>query len=280
MAGDRQPNPGPTAKYFCPVCARYVTSRGVSYGCTRCSGWVHAKYYGLLNAAQYRRNKDWTCDPCSVTKTQQSTPPPPSPSPAPAPSAEQISEDSTFNVLQFIANGIGNKLTELGVVLERNKVKVAVIQESKLSSTKMRRSFVQFYLKQRHTTSLLDDTDSTRNLYQQRYWMLMTRRDDLHKRDPTSPELPRLNYDIQNRIYAHKKQKWIYFVETVDQMTMSTSCGEPLKEMMAEQNVKQRTKQLPSMEARSHRPSSLQPDSTNSFNTSKLGRHTSSSETD
>ena len=30
---------------------------------------------------------------------------------------------------------------------------------------------VQFYSKQRHTTSLLDDTDSERNLYQQRYWM-------------------------------------------------------------------------------------------------------------
>ena len=40
---------------------------------------------------------------------------------------------STFNVLQLNANGIGNKLTELGVVLERYKVKVAVIQESKLS---------------------------------------------------------------------------------------------------------------------------------------------------
>ena len=52
----------------------------------------------------------------------------------PAPSAEQISDDSTFNVLQFNANGIGKKLTELGVVLERNKVKVAVIQESKLTS--------------------------------------------------------------------------------------------------------------------------------------------------
>ena len=45
---------------------------------------------------------------------------------------------------------------------------------------------------------------------------VMTRRDDLHKRDPTSPELPRLNYDIQNRIYAHKRQKWRYFVETLD----------------------------------------------------------------
>ena len=50
------------------------------------------------------------------------------------PCSEQISDDSTFNVLQCNANEIRNKLTELGLVLERNKVKVAVIQESKLSS--------------------------------------------------------------------------------------------------------------------------------------------------
>ena len=66
--------------------------------------------------------------------SNQPTAPPPSPSPTPSPSTEQISDDSTFNVLQFNANGIGNKLTEQGVVLEINKVKVAVIQESKLSS--------------------------------------------------------------------------------------------------------------------------------------------------
>ena len=49
------------------------------------------------------------------------------------PPTKQISDDSTFNVLQLNANGIGNKLTELEVVFERNKVKMAVIQESKLS---------------------------------------------------------------------------------------------------------------------------------------------------
>ena len=32
-------------------------------------------------------------------------------------------------------------------------------------------------------------------------------RDDLRKREPTSPELPRLNKDIQNRICVHKRQK-------------------------------------------------------------------------
>ena len=52
---------------------------------------------------------------------------------------------------------------------------------------------------------------------------VMIRRDDLRKRDPTSPELPRLNYDIQNRIY---------------QKTYVTNGGELLKELMAEKNVR------------------------------------------
>ena len=49
------------------------------------------------------------------------------------PHKKKRSDDSTFNVLQLNANGIGNKLTELGVVMENNKVKVTVIQESKLT---------------------------------------------------------------------------------------------------------------------------------------------------
>ena len=139
MSGDVHPNPDPATKHPCPVCTRNVTSRGVSYKCTKCSGWVHAKCSGwvhekcsgILNAAQYRRKIDWTCDTCSAPQSQQS--PPPTRSPAPTPPTKQISDDSTFNVLQLNANGIGNKLTELEVVLERNKVKVALTQESKLS---------------------------------------------------------------------------------------------------------------------------------------------------
>ena len=103
----------------------------MSYKCTRCSGWVHAKCYGILNAAQYRIQSDWTCDTSSASSSQQSPPP----TLSPAPPTEQISDDSTFNVLQLNANIIGNKLTELGVVMERNKVKVAVIEESTLSPT-------------------------------------------------------------------------------------------------------------------------------------------------
>ena len=63
MSGDVHPNPGPVTKYPCPVCARNVTSRRMNYQCNRCSGWVHAKCYGLLNTTQYRRSSDWACAP-------------------------------------------------------------------------------------------------------------------------------------------------------------------------------------------------------------------------
>ena len=57
---DVHQSPGPATKYPCQVCARNVTSRGVSYKCHRCSGWVHAKCSGILNAAQYQRKIYWT----------------------------------------------------------------------------------------------------------------------------------------------------------------------------------------------------------------------------
>ena len=58
---------------------------------------------------------------------------------------------------------------------------------------------------------------------------VITRRDDLRKRNPTSPELPRLNYDMQNRIYVHKRQKWRDFVETLDQKTYVTKLWRTIK---------------------------------------------------
>ena len=75
MSGDAHLNPGPSTKYPCPVCARNVTIRGVSYQCNICSLWVHEKCSGLLNAAQYRRSSDWACDPCSKPPPTHSPPP-------------------------------------------------------------------------------------------------------------------------------------------------------------------------------------------------------------
>ena len=78
LVGDVHQNPGPATKYPCSVCTSNVTSRGVSYMCNRCSGWVHSKCSDLQNAAEYRRIKNWACSSCSS--------PPTSPIPKPLPS--------------------------------------------------------------------------------------------------------------------------------------------------------------------------------------------------
>ena len=108
---------------------------------------------------------------------------------------------------------------------------------------------------------------------------VMTRRDDLRKRDPTSHDLRRLNYDIQNRIYAHKRQIWRDCVETLDQKIDVTKLWRTIK------GIDGRTKREAENEAITFNGSSFSPSEqiaarfNQRFNTSKLGRHTSSSET-
>ena len=59
---------------------------------------------------------------------------------------------------------------------------------------------------------------------------VMTRRYDLRKRDPNSPELSRLNKDIHKHIYVHKhKNKLRDFVETMDQKTDLTMLWRTIK---------------------------------------------------
>ena len=54
----------------------------------------------------------------------------------------------------------------------RQEIKAALSKRSLPTDCQRdERSSVQFYLQQPHTTSLLDVTESMRNLYQQRYWM-------------------------------------------------------------------------------------------------------------
>ena len=97
----------------------------------------------------------------------------------------------------------------------------------------------------------------------------MTRRDDLCKRDPTSPELPKLNYDIQNRIYAHKRQKFRDCVETLDQKTYVTKLWITIK------GIHGRVKRKAENEAITFNgiTFSLSKQLATKFNTSKLGRH-------
>ena len=149
LAGDVHPNPGPP-RYPCSVCFKNVTSQGTSYLCTRCSHWVHSKCSGLLkfiiinlNDADYRKANDWICTACMTPPRPRAPTPPPSPTHTPAMS------DKSFNILQWNANGIGNKQTELSIFLEAHNVKVAAIQESKLTA-KSRSPNIQNYTAVRH----------------------------------------------------------------------------------------------------------------------------------
>ena len=137
LAGDVHPNPGPSG-YPCSVCFKNVTSQDTSYMCTRCSHWVHSRCSGLQKAADYRKAIGWICTAC------MSPPQPRAPSPPHSPAHTPTISDKTFNILQWNANGIDNKQTELSIFLEGHNVKMAVIQESKLTA-KSRSPNIQNY---------------------------------------------------------------------------------------------------------------------------------------
>ena len=107
---------------------------------------------------------------------------------------------------------------------------------------------------------------------------VMTRRDDLRKRDPTSPELPRLNYDIQNRIYAHKRQNWRDFVETLDQKTDVSKLWRTIKGVDGKAKREAENEAITFNGISFSSSKQLATKFNQQFNTSKLGRHTSSSE--
>ena len=108
---------------------------------------------------------------------------------------------------------------------------------------------------------------------------MMTRRDDLRKRDPTSHELPRLNYDIQNRIYAHTRQTWRDFVETLDQKTDVIKLWRTIKGIDGRAKRKAENEAITFNGISFSSSKQLATKFNQQFNTSKLGRHTSSSET-
>ena len=108
---------------------------------------------------------------------------------------------------------------------------------------------------------------------------VMNRRDDLRKRDPTSPELPRMNKDIQNRICVHKRQKWRDFVETMDQKTDVTKLWRTIKGIDGRAKREAENVAITFNGISFSSSKQLVTKFNQQFNTSKLGRHTSSRET-
>ena len=142
------------------------------------------------------------------------------------------------------------------------------------TAKEMRRSSVQFYSKQHHTTSLLDTTDSMRNLYQQRYWT--SRTDEMTSVKETPPHLPRLNRHPEPHLRA-QTAKIESFAETMDQKTDLTKLWRTIKGLDSRAKRETENEEITFNTLSSSKQ--LASKFNQQFNTSKLGRHTASSET-
>ena len=107
-----------------------------------------------------------------------------------------------------------------------------------------------------------------------RYLPTDCHRDDLRKRDPTSLELPRLNYDNQNRIYAHTRQTLRDFVETLDQKTDVTKLWRTIKGIDGSAKREAENEAITLKGGLFSLSKQLASRFNQQFNTSKLGRHT------
>ena len=108
----------------------------MSYLCNRCYGWVHRSV--LVFQMQQSTDK------LRTGYAALADPHPPKPQPLPTSIQTQAVDGNSFTIMQCNAYGIGNKLTELDEFLKRHNVKVAVIQESKLSSNSKTPSIQNF----------------------------------------------------------------------------------------------------------------------------------------
>ena len=108
---------------------------------------------------------------------------------------------------------------------------------------------------------------------------VMNRRDDLHRRNPTSPELAKLNKAIQNRICVHKRKKLRDFVETMDQKTDLTKLWRTIKVIDGRAKCEAENEAITFNGISFSSSKQLATKFNQQFNTSKLGRRTSSRET-
>ena len=98
-------------------------------------------------------------------------------------------------------------------------------------------------------------------------------------RDPTSSELPRLNKDVQKRICEHKRKKWRDFVENMDQKTDLTKLWRTIKGIDGRAKHMAENKAITFNGISFSSSKHLATKFNKQFNTSKLGRHSSSRQT-
>ena len=114
-------NPGP---WYCNICTKRLSAFAVQCDC--CHKWIHIKCSGLKSTQERKKFNTWY-GPC-CPPLPPSTPPPPPPVPPPPPDFA-----GNLNILQYNINGISGKLDELLHFMEKDNIKIAAIQETKLT---------------------------------------------------------------------------------------------------------------------------------------------------
>ena len=137
MAGIEK-NPGPRS-WFCTICQRLLRRGVYSVRCNSCNNWCHlTPCSGLVRSDQWSLSFIAPCCHTTTASAQTSvipTVPPPS-----------LDSDTDFNILQLNINGLALKRAELLAYMERNRVHVAAVQETKLSSRSKPGSFAPYTL--------------------------------------------------------------------------------------------------------------------------------------
>ena len=134
LAGDVHLNPGPP-RYPCSVFPKNVTSQGTGYLCTKLGKF---KMFETLRII--------------VEPMAGSVPPVGRHARLPHRLVPHTISHKTFNILQWNANGTGNKQTELSIFLEAHNVNVMAIQESKFTAQSRSPNIQNYNLERQEST--------------------------------------------------------------------------------------------------------------------------------
>ena len=108
---------------------------------------------------------------------------------------------------------------------------------------------------------------------------MMSARDDLRSRDPTSPALSQMNDEINQAKNRHKRDKWRTFVETLDHKAASSKLWRTIKTLDGKSTQTAENEAITFNGYQVSSPKQIANRFNEQFTTSKLGRHNSSRET-
>ena len=108
---------------------------------------------------------------------------------------------------------------------------------------------------------------------------MMSARDDLRSRDPTSPALSQMNDEINQAKNRHKRDKWRTFVETLDHKSAFSKLWRTIKTLDGKSTQTAENEAITFNGSQVSSPKQIANRFNEQFTTSKLGRHNSSRET-